>query len=167
MEEMNYDVRPTSLFNSPTEVGLRILFLLEAFYPRKLDLSFLSILEFFVLHTADVGGPESLHVPNETRAGEYLVRRKTVQAATAFLRRRHLVEIVNSEHGQFYEISQEASALVDVAMAPYHIRLKERAKWLSDQAKTDHASYQQRLTNFLNERHLSPRSSIWYIEVNQ
>lgn len=165
MEEVTYDERPSGLFNSPTEIGLRILFLLEAFYPHKIDLNFLSVLEFLVLHTADVGGPPSLHVPIETRAGEYLVRRKTMQAAVAFLRRTHLIEMINCERGQLYEITQEASALVDITMAPYHLRLKECAKWLSEQAQFDHTSYERKLSAFLNERHLRPRASIWYMEV--
>ncbi len=47
-----------SLFNGTIETGLRSLMILEAFYPEKLDLDSISLLDYFIVHTADIGGPE-------------------------------------------------------------------------------------------------------------
>ena len=61
-------------FNSPLETGLRSLAILEAAFPNRYDLQRLVEMDYLVVHSADVGGPESLHAPLPLRAGELLDR---------------------------------------------------------------------------------------------
>ena len=123
------------LFNSTLEVAMRALFIMDAFHPLRLDLSRLSVFDYFVLHTEDIGGPPSLHASLDQRTGEYLVRRGAIQTAIAFLRRNHLIKVINDQTGQVFEMSQEASALLDVVSTGYHEKLKIRALWLATQSE--------------------------------
>ena len=58
--------------NSPLEVGIRVLMLLAEAFPAGLDLNDLVLLDHGLLHSADLGGPESLHPPLPIRAGEFV-----------------------------------------------------------------------------------------------
>ena len=75
------DSRPLPLFNSALETGVRALVFLNAAFPRVFDLSQLTWFDHLVVHTADVGGPKSLHpdLPQRIelcpKVGEGLIRR--------------------------------------------------------------------------------------------
>jgi len=49
------------LFNSPLETGVRSVLLLDVAQPQSFDLTHLTWLDHLVVHTADIGGPASLH----------------------------------------------------------------------------------------------------------
>ncbi|MGL5824044.1 MAG: ABC-three component system middle component 2, partial [Nocardioides sp.] len=56
--------------NGPLEVAVRVLMVLVEAFPEHLDLNRLVLLDHGLLHSADLGGPESLHPPVPIRAGE-------------------------------------------------------------------------------------------------
>src|SRR6266446_4032101 len=58
------------LFNSSLETGVRAVVVLDAAFPRAFDLSQLTWLDHLVVHTADIGGPDSLHPDIPQRTGE-------------------------------------------------------------------------------------------------
>lgn len=153
MEGLNHPLEKSQspkLFNSTTEVGMRILFVLDAFHPRRLDLQTLSIYDYFVVHTGDIEGPISLHAPLQSRSGEYLVRRKAIQNAIAFLRRNHLIMMINNDAGQVYEITEDASALINVVSTEYHKKIQECASWLEMKSKCDSEhSFERNLSKLL------------------
>src|SRR3546814_12270520 len=74
------------LFNSALETGVRSALILDAARPRSFDLAHLTWLDHLVVHTADIGGPPSLHPDIPQRDGELLVRRRHVQAGLVLLR---------------------------------------------------------------------------------
>jgi hypothetical protein len=98
-EEIKEPSEQPALFNSPLETGVRAVVILEAFFPRPFDLIRLTWLDHLVVHTADVGGPESLHPDLPQRTGEVLVKRRLVEAGLNLMRRLHLVDIVVSPDG--------------------------------------------------------------------
>jgi hypothetical protein len=49
------------LFNSPLEAGIRAVVVLEKLRPEAADLAEMVLLDHVVVHTADLGGPPSLH----------------------------------------------------------------------------------------------------------
>ena len=52
--------QPHRLFNTPLECGLRLLFLLNACYPKRGDLQRLISYDYLMVHSGDVGdGPAS------------------------------------------------------------------------------------------------------------
>jgi hypothetical protein len=119
------------LFNSALETGVRTLVVLNAAFPRMFDLAQLTWFDHLVVHTADVGGPQSLHPDLPQRTGELLVRRRVVEEGVQLMRRLHMVIAIVDEKGIAYQASDGASALVDTMHTPYALKLKSRAEWLA------------------------------------
>lgn len=117
-------------FNSPLETGLRSLAILEAAFPNRYDLQRLVELDYLVVHSADVGGPVSLHAPLPLRAGELLVRRQLIEKGLLLMISKGLVERFTATVGIEYSAGDMASPYLASLSAPYTLRLRERAQWL-------------------------------------
>ena len=120
----------TEPFNSPLETGLRSLAILEAAFPNRYDLQRLVELDYLVVHSADVGGPESLHAPLPLRAGELLVRRQLIEKGLLLMMSKGLIERFTVAEGIEYAAGETASPYLASLSAPYTLRLRERAQWL-------------------------------------
>jgi hypothetical protein len=120
-----------TLFNSPMETGVRAAIVLDALYPRALDLARVTWLDHLVVHTADLGGPPSLHPDIPQRTGELLVRRRLVEDGLNLMRKLHLIEARSTDEGIFYLASEEATAFCDSLRSEYGRELKHRAEWLA------------------------------------
>jgi hypothetical protein len=119
------------LFNSVLETGVRSVVILNAAHPSSFDLLHLTWFDHLVVHTADVGGPESLHPDLPQRSGELLVRRRLVEDGVTMMRRLHLVEAVAVPEGIVYQASDEAASFVDLMRSSYARALVVRASWLA------------------------------------
>ena len=119
------------LFNSALETGIRTLVVLNAVHPMMFDLSQLTWFDHLVVHTGDIGGPDSLHPDLPHRGGELLVRRATIERGLIVMRRLHLVDIVINEGGIQYQASDEAYPFIELMRSDYAQALKERAVWLA------------------------------------
>lgn len=117
-------------FNSPLETGLRSLAILEAAFPHRYDLQRLVELDYLVVHSADVGGPESLHAALPLRAGELLVRRQLIEKGLLLMMSKGLIERRAMPEGIEYLAGDAASPYLASLTAPYTVLLRERAKWL-------------------------------------
>jgi len=117
-------------FNGPLEAGMRAVALLGAAYPRAFDLQRLLGFDFLLVHTGDIGGPESLHPPAPLRASQLLVRRKLVEQALLLMMTRHLIEREATHQGISYRAGENAAPFLDALESPYLKTLKDRAKWL-------------------------------------
>jgi hypothetical protein len=124
-----------SLFNSLLETGMRSLVILDAAYPRAFDLSEMTWLDDLVVHTADIGGPTSLHPDVPHRSGELLVRRPLVEQGLTLMRRQHLVVRKSSPRGVLYRASDEGTAIVDHMRTNYAQVLRARARWLAERVE--------------------------------
>jgi hypothetical protein len=132
MDTVAFDTGPERqpLYNSELETGTRAMVILDAAYPRALDLATLTWFDHLVVHTKDIGGPPSLHPALPGRTGELLVRRRLVEDSLALMRRLHLVETVADENGLAYRASDDVPALVGLLRTRYATALKNRARWL-------------------------------------
>lgn len=119
-----------SLFNSPLEVGFRSLILLDVFYPKKMDLTYLTWFDHLIVNTADFGGEVSLHPKIPFRIGEILVRRKLVQDGLELMQSLNLISIINDKSGFSYQASDESNFIVDLISSEYGVELKDRATWI-------------------------------------
>lgn len=124
--------RPLPLFNSALETGVRALVFLNAAFPRMFDLAQLTWFDHLVVHTADVGGPKSLHPDLPQRTGELLVRRRVVEEGVLLMRRLHMINAIADVNGIAYQASDDASALVETMHTSYALDLKARAEWLAE-----------------------------------
>jgi hypothetical protein len=121
-----------TLFNGLLETGVRAIVILDAAYPRAFDLAKLSWFDHFVVHTADINGPESLHPDLPQRSGELLVRRRLIEASLDVMQRLHLIDRQSDASGIRYRAGEDSSALVGLMRSDYHNALKARASWLID-----------------------------------
>jgi hypothetical protein len=122
--------RRARIFNTPFETGLRSVVLLTAAYPDALGLSRLVVYDHLVVHSEDVGGPESMHPKDRSRAAEILVRRRLVDSGLALMQTRGLVARVVTPEGFRYRAGEEAGSFVDMLTSKYVNALKERSSWL-------------------------------------
>ena len=137
MEEVtsiNAEGLAPKLFNSELEAGLRAIIILNAFLPRSLDLNEVALYDYFVVHTRDVGGPESVHPEISSRSGEYIVRRRVIEGGLKLMHRVNLVKIKSSKLGVTFESADEASALLDLMCTAYNQKLKKCARWLAQRS---------------------------------
>lgn len=123
------------LFNSSFESGLRSLVMLEASYPDKFDLDHMIAFDHFIVHTGDIGGPESLHPNNPGRANELIVRRKIVEEGLILMISRGLVMIEASPKGFLYQAGEFSPTFVGSLKEQYATLLKERGAWLIKEYK--------------------------------
>lgn len=119
------------LFNSAFETGIRSIVVMDACFPNKFDVTYLSWLDHLVVHTEDIGGPQSIHPDIPQRTGELLVRRRLIEEGLNFMRKLHLVETAIDDSGITFEVTEEASAFVDSLQTEYAQNLKDRAVWLA------------------------------------
>jgi hypothetical protein len=119
-----------STFNSPLEAGIRAVALLGAAFPYTYDLQRLVAFDFLLVHTGDVGGPESLHPPTPYRSAELLVRRKLVEDALLLMMTRDLVQRQVAPDGIKYCAGENAATFLASLSTNYLRALKVRASWL-------------------------------------
>jgi hypothetical protein len=116
--------------NSPVEVGVRVLMLLTEAYPERLDVNRLVLLDHGVLHSADLGGPESLHPALPVRAGELSVKRHAVEAGLELMIRAGLAEMTLTPDGVQFHAGEDAHHFVEILGSTYATTLHERAAWV-------------------------------------
>ena len=120
-----------SIFNSPFELGVRMVFLLLEIYPKKLDLHTLSYLDYALIYSGDLDGPDSLHTPVPLRGGEYLSRQQIIEQGLHLMSHRGFVGICYSKNGITYYAGDNASSLIGLMGGAYSRELRKRGKWVS------------------------------------
>lgn len=119
--------------NSPLEHGLRVLVLLTEAYPERLDINHLVLLDHGVLHTAELGGPPSIHPSHALHAGELGVRRVSVEEGLQVMMRAGLVTMRASSTGIRFEAGDEAHSFVSALGSSYIVELRDRTRWVVEQ----------------------------------
>lgn len=119
------------IFNSPFELGVRMVFLLLTLHPRKVDLQRLVYLDYAAIYSSDLGGPESLHTPVPLRGAEYLSRREVIEAGLYQMSMRSLVDVAATPTGIQYGAGENASSLVGLIGGTYARALLERCYWVA------------------------------------
>lgn len=120
------------VFNSPLEIGLRSLCILVELHPRRHDLQRLVLLDYLLVHSADVdGGPESLHAAVPQRSAEVLVRRAVLEPGLALYARRGLVSVAMDADGFSYRATDRGGCFLDTIRTAYVEALRIRAGWIA------------------------------------
>jgi hypothetical protein len=118
-------------FNSPMEMGLRAVILLNSLSPRRVDLQRLIYLDYLLVHSGDVAdGPASLHPPIPHRAGEWIIKRKRLLAGLNLMFSKELVGKALSNEGVVYYGNELSQLFAERLSAPYAERLKTVAAWV-------------------------------------
>lgn len=117
------------LFNSPIEVGIRAVALLNAAFPNALDLNRLTVLDHHVLHSGNVSDLPSVHVDRTNSIGEMSQKRRLIEHGLRLMRGAGLVTMELTPTGIFYRASEEANGFLRLMSAPLVRELQVRAEW--------------------------------------
>jgi hypothetical protein len=140
----------SSTFNSPLEAGVRALAVLVPAHPRALDLQRLVAFDYLVVHSGDVGGPDSLHPQLPQREAELLVRRRIIERGLHLMMHRGLVERAVGAHGIHYRAGELAETFLSSMAAPYTAALRERGGWVVRRfAEMDEATLRHTMDRFV------------------
>ena len=120
------------VFNTPFELGLRMVYLLAALRPSGADLQKLVLLDYAIVYSGDFDGPPSLHTPVPFRGGELLGRRSLIEQGLYLMSTRGLVDARGDETGIRYCAGPMALALIGSLASPYFDALHERCVWAAD-----------------------------------
>jgi len=146
----------SKVFNTPFELGVRMVYLLMALYPRKLDLQRLVYFDYAAIYSADLDGPESLHTPVPLRGGEYTTRRDVIEEGLYLMTQRSFVDIEAGTNGISYQLGENGPALVGLIGGEYASELTTRCQWV--------ASVLGDLDNQALERLFAVRGYLWGAE---
>ena len=95
-KQMNpFEERNTTVFNSPLEIGLRVLYVLSELYPKGCDLQRLVYYDYILVHSNDVpSGPKSIHPNTPHRTAEILVKRELVKKGLTLMNSKQLIKSI-------------------------------------------------------------------------
>jgi hypothetical protein len=118
-------------FNSPFELGIRMIYILMSVHPRALDLQQLLFLDYAAIYSGDLGGPESLHTPVPLRGAEYTTRRAVIEQGLYLMSLRRFIDVKFGDSGIEYQAGENASAMLGIIGGNYALKLKERSNWVA------------------------------------
>ena len=116
-------------FNSPLETGVRSLAILVSAFPAAFDVDRLVEMDYLVVHSADAGGPQSLHAPLPLRARELLVRRGLIESGLLLMMSRGLLSRLPTKDGFSYLAAESAAPFLSSLTSDYSRRLVVCARW--------------------------------------
>lgn len=120
------------LFNTPFELGLRMVYLLSALRPSGADLQKLVLLDYVIVYSQDVGGPASLHTPVPYRNAELFSRRERIEQGLYLMSTRGLVDVVLDDRGMTYIAGASSFTMVGSLSSKYWRELQERCSWAAE-----------------------------------
>ena len=121
----------SEVFNTPFELGLRMVFLLNSLHPHRADLQTLMYLDYAVIYTGDLGGPPSLHTPVPLRGVEYASRRDVIEQGLSLMALRAFVDAAPTQEGIDYGIGESGPSLIELLGNHYATALRDRCNWVA------------------------------------
>ena len=123
----------TQLLNSPLEVGVRVVAMLTALYPRQADLARIVLLDHVALHSEDFAGADSLHPAIPVRVGELGMKRELARKGVALMGARGLIIRHLNISGIYYSASDDARPFLEAVDSPYLVQLRGRCAWAASE----------------------------------
>lgn len=132
-----FEERNTSVFNSPLEIGLRVLYLLNELQPEGCDLQRLVYYDYILVHSSDVkGGPKSIHPNIPHRSTEILVKRDLLKKGLTLMNSKQLIESVFVNSGITYKATNLTKPFLEYNRSEYAQRLIETSTWVVNKFKS-------------------------------
>ena len=139
-------------FNSPFELGFRMVYMLNSLQPVGADLQKLVLLDYAIVYSDDLGGPPSLHTPVPYRGSEYLSRRELIAQGLYLMSTRGLIAVTTDDTGITYFAGDTARTMVGALTSPYLRELEGRCRWAAATFAT--VSSQEMTRQFAQQGHL-------------
>lgn len=122
----------STLLNSPLEVGLRILVVLDVEFPAHRNLDQLLVVDHMALHTEDFGGPGSLHPALPLRSADVGARRESIRRGLELLIHRGLAAADLSDSGIAFLAGETAHGVVGLMESPYVKAYRDKVIWVTE-----------------------------------
>lgn len=120
------------IFNTPHEIGLRALYVLNANYPQKFSLERLILFDYLIIFSKDAAvGSTSLHPEYPMRTIELYERRETLSKGLLMLSSKGIIEI-EFEDGISYIANTSTQWFLDGINNEYSNILKINAKLIAE-----------------------------------
>lgn len=145
-------IKSKSLYNTPFELGLRMVYLLFALRPHGADLQKLVMLDYAIVYSNDIGGPESLHTPVPFRNSELFSRRERIEQGLYLMSTRGLVDIQITADGLNYIAGPSSYTMVGSLSSKYWRELESRCRWAA--IRFGEMSTREMQDLFTNQGHL-------------
>ena len=129
------------LYNSPVEVGARIVLLLVGL-ARQLDLDELIFFDYASIYSSDFQGGASLHPVLLNRLAELVRRREIFPGAIKLFTAKGLITSQVDEKGVRYSITSAGSVFAAKLSTEYHVGFRRRVSWF--EANVDFLAAQRR-----------------------
>lgn len=122
------------IFNTVSEVGLRIMFLLEVLKPEKVDLDRLNYLDYLMLYMNDEKiQMNSLHPEYPMMLIELFAKKELLKSSLLYVGSKSLISIECSANGIIYSANSNTSWFLDSLMDDeYAKELIKRAKIIKE-----------------------------------
>lgn len=113
------------IFNSPEEVGVRILFTLDV-CGNRMSSQRIMYYDYFALHLNDIDDNyESLHPDNPNHSSEIAVRREKINKGLNLMISKGLLNVKYTKTGIYYQKNQLTSSFIGLFKNGYSDRLKQ------------------------------------------
>jgi hypothetical protein len=131
-KEMNpFEERNANVFNSPLEVGLRVLYILNELYPNGCDLQRLVYYDYILVHSSDVpNGPKSIHPNIPHRTSEILIKRELLKKGLTLMNSKQLIKSIFDTSGILYSATELTRPFLEYNNSEYANSLKTVSNWL-------------------------------------
>src|SRR4051794_14872448 len=117
--------------NSPIELGVRSLIVLVSVYPRKLDLNRLVLMDYCLMHSDDLDGPQSVLPPTPVRSSELGVKRSLIDRGVQVMVRAGMVKVAATTDGILFGASEDALPFLRLLRSPHTTVLTSVAEWVA------------------------------------
>lgn len=130
MDKIN--IQNNSVFNSPFELGIRMVFLLNQLGEKGADLQKLVLLDYAIIYSGDFAGPESLHTPVPHRCGELMSRRSLIEEGIHLMAVKNLITAELTDEGIVYLTGENAASVIGSLTSRYYRKLDDRCCWAAE-----------------------------------
>lgn len=136
MEILNniFEAENKNVFNSPLEIGLRMLFILDALTPKTYDINTLAIFDYFLLNSSDFpNGPKSLHPSTPHRGAQLIIKPMVLQQGLNLMISKELINIDFTVDGIAYSSNLLTGKFIEFIDNEYSNNLKLRCDWIKSE----------------------------------
>lgn len=113
------------LYNSPQEVGVRILFILDI-CNKRMSKQRIMYYDYFALHLNDLDPSESsLHPDNPNHSSEIAIKRELINSGLDFIIAKGLISVKYSKTGIYYTSNHLTHSFVELFQNDYVKELKQ------------------------------------------
>jgi len=136
MEIVNniFEKEGENVFNTPLEIGLRTLFILDAMSPKDYDLNSLVIFDYFLLNSGDFpNGPKSIHPGTPHRGAQLIIKPLVMQHGLNLMTSKELININFGINGITYSSNALTNKFLEFIDSEYSKSLKLICNWMKEE----------------------------------